>query len=104
MTVSYEQKGGARLGWLSASWPFARLSASRESLRLSCPGRDYVFPRSSIRKLSRHRGIFSVGLRIEQRDEVAPEFIVFWASVFFWSSGFRKLRAHLEGLGYEIQR
>ncbi len=103
MTATYAQTGGARLDSLNASWPFAELSADSESLRLSCLGREYVFPRDAIRRLSRHRGIFSVGLRIEHREPSAPEFIVFWASVFFWTAGFGKLKEQLEKLGYEIQ-
>ena len=103
MTATYAQTGGARLDSFNASWPFAKLSASSECLRLLCLGREYAFPRSSIRKLSRHRGIFSVGLRIEHREQSAPGFIVFWASIFFWTAGFRKLKEQLEKLGYEIQ-
>jgi hypothetical protein len=87
----------------NASWPFATLSASREDLRLSCLGREYAFPRQSIRSLHRHRGVFSVGLRIEHGVASFPASVVFWASMFFWTSGFRKLKAGLESLGYEVQ-
>jgi len=103
MTATFSQTGGARLGMFNASWPFATLSATPDALRLSCLGRDYSFPKGSIRSLSRHRGIFSTGLRIEHSDSSFPEFVVFWASLFFWTSGFRKLKAQLESLGYEIR-
>ena len=103
MTATYAQTGGARLDSLNASWPFAKLLADAECLRLSCLGREYLFPRNSICKLSRHRGVFSIGLRIEHREQSAPEFIIFWASIFFWTAGFRKLKEQLENLGYEIQ-
>jgi hypothetical protein len=102
MISSFSQRGGAGIGSLNASWPFATLSANSEALRLSCLGRDYLFPRTSIRTLSRHKGIFSVGLRIEHTEQSFPEFIVFWASAFFWTSGFEKLKARLESLAYEI--
>jgi|SRR5436190_121239 len=95
-------KGGARLGWLNASYPMATLSGDSAALHLSCLGHEYHFPRSSIRHLRRHRGLFSVGLRIEHTQDSLPEFIVFWASVFFWTSGFQKLRTQLESLGYDI--
>ena len=86
----------------NATWPFAKLSATEDALQLSCLGRDYPFPRQSIRGLRRHRGIFSVGLRIEHNVPSFPASVVFWASVFFWTSGFRKLKTELERLGYEI--
>ena len=103
MSTEFRQIGGARLDGFNATWPFATLSATREELRLACLGRDYTFPRQSIRGLRRHRGIFSVGLRIEHGVASFPPSVVFWASVFFWTSGFRKLKAQLENLGYEVQ-
>jgi hypothetical protein len=96
------QTGGARLGWFNASFPLATLSADRETLHLSCCGREYHFPRGTIRRLRRHRGLFSVGLRIEHTRDLLPEFVVFWAAVFFWTSSFANLKQKLESLGYEI--
>jgi len=46
--------------------------------------------------------MFSVGLRIEHAEQLVPRFVVFWASLFFWTSGFPNLKERLEGLGYEI--
>jgi hypothetical protein len=103
MSVEFTQTGGARLDGFNASWPFATLSASQGAIQLSCLGREYAFPRQTIQRLRRHRGLISVGLRIEHKVESLPAFVVFWASVFFWTSGFRKLKAQLEGLGYEVQ-
>ena len=100
--TTFTQTGGARLGNVNASYPFATLSGDADALRLSCLGREYYFPRSSIRQLRRHRGLFSVGLRIEHTQDSLPEFIVFWASVFFWTSGFQKLRTQLQSLGYDV--
>jgi len=100
---SFTQVGGARIGeWFNASYPAAVLSADSDALHLSCLGREYHFPRSSILRLRRHRGLFSVGLRIEHSADSIPEFIVFWASLFFWTSGFQTLKARLEGLGYDV--
>src|SRR5689334_5915466 len=103
MITTFSQTGGARLGMFNATYPFATLSGDSDALHLSCVGREYHFPRSSLRQLSRHRGIFSIGLRIEHSVESLPDFIVFWASVFFWTSGFQRLKAQLKSLGYEIQ-
>ena len=80
----------------------ATLSGDPEALHLSCLGREYHFPRGCIRRLRRHRGVFSLGLQIEHAQDSAPRFVVFWASVFFWTSGFAKLKRELESLGYEV--
>jgi hypothetical protein len=100
--ATFTQTGGARVGNFNASFPLATLSADSEALHLSCLGREYHFPRSSIRRLCRQRGLFSVGLRIEHAQDSLPEFIVFWASMFSWTSGFQKLRTQLESLGYDV--
>jgi len=99
---SFTRTGGARLDGFNATYPFATLSGDADSLHLTCLWRDYHFPRSSIRRLSRYRGFFSVGLRIEHSVQSFPEFVVFWASVFFWTSGFQQVKLELENLGYEI--
>jgi hypothetical protein len=99
---TFTQTGGARLDKFNASFPFATLSEEAQSLHLSCLGREYQLPRSSIVGLHRHRGLFSVGLRIEHTQDSVPRFIVFWASVFFWTTGFQKLRTELERLGYDV--
>src|ERR1043165_1801517 len=98
--ASFTQSGGARLDNFNATFPFATLSADADALHLSCGDRDYHFPRNTIRRLSQHRGMFSVGLRIEHTQASLPEFVVFWASAFFWTSGFQKLQTQLQNLGY----
>ena len=102
MIAVFTATGGARLDSFNATYPLAKLSADCEKLQILCLGRDYTFPKGSIRRLSRYRGIFSVGLRIEHAESSFPQFIVFWASVVFWSSGFAKFKTQLESLGYEI--
>lgn len=103
MNPTFSQIGGARLGHFNASYPFATLSAHSNVLQLSCLGRDYAFPKDKIQKLSRHRGIFSVGLRIQHTEPSFPQFVVFWASIVFWTAGFQRLKTQLENLGYDIQ-
>lgn len=101
---SFTQTGGARLDWLNVTMPFATLSGTPDALTLSCWGRDYVFPKSTIARLSRHRGILSVGLHIEHHDKSLPKVVIFWASaLFFWTSGFLILKTRLESLGYEVR-
>lgn len=104
MIAGFTQTGGARLDSFNASMPLATLSGDQHALKLSCLGRDYVFLKSRIERLSRHRGIFSVGLRIEHHEESLPQFVVFWASAFFfWTWGFFLLKTRLESLGYEVR-
>ena len=102
MNIAFTKTGGARLDGFNASYPLATLSGDSQTLQLSCLGKNYVIPKSSIKRLSRYRGIFSVGLRIEHTERSIPQSVIFWASVFFWTSGFEKLKAELEALGYEI--
>jgi hypothetical protein len=102
-TEAFTDTGGARIGeWFNATYPLATLSGDASGLHLMCPGHDYHFPRRTIHRLRRHRGFMSVGLQIEHTQEAVPEFIVFWASVFFWTRGFQKLKKELERLGYEV--
>jgi hypothetical protein len=97
MTTMFSQTGGARIGFFNASWPFAKLSATSDIIRLTCLGRECEFPRREVRRLSRHRALFSTGLRIEHAVAACPEFVV------FWTFGFEKLKRGLEGAGYEVQ-
>lgn len=94
--------GGARIGWLNYSFPFCTLYADRQFLKLACLGNKYVFPREQIIRLSRYQFFVLEGLQIEHRDTSLPEFVVFGASMFFWTSGFRRLKMGLEQLGYDI--
>ena len=97
------QKGGARIDSWNVTIPYAVLSACRDSLRLSCLGQDYVFPKDRIIGLSRHRGLFSVGLRIEHDVPLYPAFVVFWVSVFFKKARFSQTKERLNALGYRVK-
>ena len=104
MSAALIQTGGARLDAFNATMPFATLSVTQDALKLSCMGRDYVFPKGSIQRLTRHRGVFSVGLRIEHIEKSLPQFVVFWTSAFFfWTWAFSVLTTRLESLGYEVR-
>jgi hypothetical protein len=93
---AFTQTGGARLGWGNVSCPFAKLSATEESICLSVFGGRQIFPKSSIRGLSRHGGIFSTGLRIESEQMAHGK------KVIFWTFDFQSLKNALEELGYKI--
>jgi hypothetical protein len=96
MASTLSRTGGARIGYFNASWPLATLSATSDRIGLSCVSREFSFPKSSIRRLSRHRGRFSSGLRIEHTVSSCPELVV------FWTFGYKTLKDGLENLGYEV--
>jgi hypothetical protein len=87
--------GGAFLAF-NATWPFASVQVEDSALTLSCFGKRWVFPKSSIRRLSKHHGLFSVGLRIEHNIDGYAEFIV------FWTFRFSHLQRELEQRGYTV--
>jgi hypothetical protein len=90
------------LGWINASFPFATLEVESDTLRLACFGRDYAFAKSKITRLRRHRGLFSVGLRIVHSEETAPETVIFWAAMVFWPAPFERLQAALAERGFAV--
>jgi hypothetical protein len=98
----FSQTGGARVGWRNVTMPFAVISGDRNALRLSCFGRDYVFHKTTIERLSRYRGLFSLGLRIEHTVPVFPSFMVFWVSIAWSRKSFARLKEKLESLGYTV--
>jgi hypothetical protein len=99
--MSFVQTGGARIGWMNATIPLARLSGDRHRLRLVSMGRELEFEKERIVALSRYRCI-STGLRIEHSILTYPDFIVFWTSAFWGSSRFLSLKSRLEAFDYEV--
>lgn len=95
MASTFRQIGGARIGFVNATWPFAWLTATPEMISLRC-GFKFTFPKDSIRRLRWHRGIMSSGLRIEHAVPRYPTFFV------FWTFDFPALKRELEALGYEV--
>ena len=102
MPSSYFQRGGGRFGMLNVTWPFVSIRASEDGLKITCFASTYEFPKREIRRLKKHSGIFSVGLQIEHDNPNYPSFFVFWASLFYGTSGFPDLKKQLENLGYEV--
>ncbi len=100
--AGFSQTGGARIDSSNVTAPYAVLSGHRNALRLSCWGQDYVFPKSSIVALGRHRGLFSIGLRIEHDVPLYPRYVVFWVSLALRRSPFAQLKARLNALGYAV--
>lgn len=71
--------GGSQIGWVSASWPFAKLVVSKQQLTLSCLGR-YVFEPQQIAALEPHGSIpfFARGVRIVHSRADYPAKMIFW--------------------------
>ena len=97
MTRTFAQIGGARIGFLNATWPFARLSADGDAIALRLLIVKFTFPREKIRRLSRYRGFMSTGLQVEHAVGHYPKFML------FWTFDFDTLKAELEALGYEVR-
>lgn len=103
---TYQETGGLRWGRsfilaMNASWPLAKLEATRDAIRiemsfLGMMRRRFEFARADIRALRRRSGLMSVGLQVEHARSDYPPFIV------FWTFRYPTLKARLEQLGYAV--
>ncbi len=96
MGLAFAQIGDARIGFINATWPLARLSADRDAIALRCLFK-FRFPRDRVTRLSRYRGFISTGLQIEHTVPRYPGFML------FWTFNFDMLKAELEALGYTVR-
>lgn len=90
------------VGFFFVSYPFAILALDEKNIRISYFGRNIDFQRIAIKRLSRRRGWLSLGLCIEHHLASVPSPVIFWASAFFFTSGFRTLEQRLRQFGYDI--
>ena len=90
-------RGGLRMDGINITWPFAILVASEQEIELSYFNRGYRLQSSQVRFLKRHRGFFSVGLKIVHDAPHCPSELV------FWSFEYDKLRQAFERLGYDVK-
>ena len=92
----YTEIGGGKVGrnWLLSihgTWPFARLTATRERLRLRLLWLVYEFSRSDVSALEVRIGVLGVReIRIRHSVSGFPPLIL------FWSYRFNTLRLRLE--------
>ena len=74
-------RGGARIGWLNATWPLARLTANRSSLSLKVLiFGNYQFSPENVVSLEKYGLIPFLwqGIRIHHNIQEYPSKIVFW--------------------------
>jgi hypothetical protein len=106
MTDTYAEVGGIRFGtsywggW-NATWPFAKLEATRKQIEVTVRGivstdQQFLFPKSEILRLQKRRGLFSTGLQIQHS---IPRYSPF---ILFWTFRYAKLRKALNDLGYSV--
>lgn len=71
--------GGSRIGWVNASWPFAKLSLSPNRLTISGLG-NVEFTPSQVVSFERYGSIplLASGIRINHNRADCPETIIFW--------------------------
>ncbi len=95
--------GGIRYGMtsfyaISVSYPFVRLYITQSELAFHCFGRCVRIPKDSVQRISRWRGIFSTGIRIEHSINSVEPFVV------FWTSNFQQVVSALEAAGFKVAR
>jgi hypothetical protein len=81
MSASITVRGGLRVGWLHASWPFGRLTASERSLSVSgLMVGGYDFTPDQMVALEPHSVIpvIGQGIRLRHSRSDYPRHIVFW--------------------------
>jgi len=77
----FSQTGGARVGWLNASFPLATLRVSADQLTLDVVlAGSYSFNPDQVVSIEKYRGISLVGCGLHIRHTIAdyPSKIIFW--------------------------
>lgn len=77
MSTEIKLTGGARIGWVSAIYPFARLTISEEKLSLKSLLGSYSFSPEQVASLEPYGWLLSSGTRIVHTNANYPETIVF---------------------------
>jgi hypothetical protein len=97
----FSQTGGGRVGYspwlaLNATWPFASLTVTSQTITLKVPMKRYTFEKDTIHQLKRYQSILSTGLQIIHTRKDYPPFIA------FWTFNFEVLKTELQKLGYSV--
>jgi hypothetical protein len=94
----FTQRGGARLDSFNATWPFAKLSVTSDTLILDVLFAHYEFPRRTVEALRPYRGFGGLGLIIEH---TVVDLTIPWL-VIFWTFNYRALEEALAQAGYPV--
>jgi hypothetical protein len=81
MHQSFTRAGGARVGWVNASWPLARISATAERLSVSVSLLGtYTFSPEQVSAVERYGMIpvLASGIRVRHHVPDYPQGIIFW--------------------------
>lgn len=81
MDREIEYRGGARIGWFNASWPFAVLRANREEIAIDVRfSGKYSFRRDQVVRIEPYGSLPMIGRGIVIKHTVAeiPERVIFW--------------------------
>ena len=81
VATAFKSTGGAQIGWISASWPLARLSVTPRSLMIrTWPLGTYAFTPEQIVRLEPHGSIPLIyrGIRVVHSNPDYPSRIIFW--------------------------
>lgn len=73
--------GGARLGWLYASWPFARLNITAERLEIASILATHSFSPEEVVSVDSFTlfPLLGWGVRVEHTRADVPDLVVFWS-------------------------
>jgi hypothetical protein len=100
MSVVLKSTGGARIGWMNATWPFARLTASAHQLSLSglLIG-TYAFSSTEVADLKPYGSLplFGRGVQIIHTRDDYP------AKMIFWCLAPERLIRNIQALGFRPQ-
>ena len=96
MVEVFTMTGGLRADLFNASWPFAKLTVTKEKILLKVISKEYEIEKSKIDTLKKYKGIFSVGLEIGHHESQIP------ARLIFWTFNFARLKQGLEQMGYKV--
>ena len=100
---TYYQRGGllwawSFFWWSNATWPFANLQATPQTLEISVGigpiSRTFALNRSDVERISIKRGLFCKGLKVTHSRPDYPPLIV------FWTFQPRRLLSEMAKLGY----
>ena len=81
MNETFQATGGARVGWLNATWPLAKLTVTPNSLRIVVRlFGDYSFTPDTIVAITRYSTvpILGWGIQIQHCVPEYPERFIFW--------------------------